>query len=388
MSEKVNPLGSVLVIGGCGFIGFHVVDALLQQPDCTSITVVSRNPDRNRLNGVSYVAGDITDKKTLLRIVKDVRPQVVFDLASPRANDSTVPPAEHYATTIEGTKTLVSCLQATPSVKALIYTSTTAVAAGYQHHNISETAPLWSLSSSAPVYFKAKAFADNYIRQQNGPGLKTCTLRLPMVYGERDTQYIPGQLAALNAGQTKIQLGDGKNCVEPTYVGNVAAANILAARKLLEAAAAAGDKDGDKDGDGGVAGEAFHITDGDPQPFWAFTRQTWAAAQPATPLPPLSEIIVVPAWLALSLATLIERAFWICTFGRVRPPLNISRLFIQYTVYESTYCIEKARRRLGYEPVGDRGGRRLREAVQWEIRVNGGQYPNIVSEKKEDGEGA
>jgi nucleoside-diphosphate-sugar epimerase len=85
-------------------------------------------------------------------------------------------------------------------------------------------------------YFKTKTQADILVRRPNtalspcGHSLLTATLRLPMIYGERDRQYTPSQLATVMAKQTNVQLGNGKNLVEPVYIGNAAMAHLLAAK--------------------------------------------------------------------------------------------------------------------------------------------------------------
>ena len=46
--------GAVLVIGGCGFVGFHVVKALLEEETWPSVHVMSRKPARNQLDKLSF----------------------------------------------------------------------------------------------------------------------------------------------------------------------------------------------------------------------------------------------------------------------------------------------------------------------------------------------
>ena len=60
MSSKSAPtaLGPALVTGGCGFVGFHNVDALLKDPTCGPVSVISRNPNLNRCEAVAYCTGD------------------------------------------------------------------------------------------------------------------------------------------------------------------------------------------------------------------------------------------------------------------------------------------------------------------------------------------
>ncbi|MCJ1376667.1 hypothetical protein MMC20_007911 [Loxospora ochrophaea] len=376
MTTKVasGSLGSVLVIGGCGFIGFHIVSLLSSDPDCSTVSVVSRNPAQNRLDGVSYYTGDINSSDDIRKLLADVKPQVIFNTASPRAVDAANTYEDHHRVSVNGTKNLLACAAAAPSVKALVYTSTAAIAKGLQHFNIDETAPLWDQTSKAIPYFKAKALADTLVREANTPpghsgkSLRTATLRLPMVYGERDGQYIPGQLKALQAGQTGMQLGDGKNLCEPVYVGNVATAHVLAAKALLASTTSTADSSRPK-----VDGEAFLISDGDPQPFWDFSRRTWRHAGDTTEP---ESIKVIPAWLALFMAGALEWAFFIFTLGQVKPPLNISRLYIRYAVYNFTYNIDKAKTRLGYRPVVDHDGH-LKRSIAWELENHGEKYEGL-----------
>jgi len=366
-------LGSVLVIGGCGFFGSHLVRHLLELPGCGPISVISRNPTLNCVDGIQYFAVDITSEEGVRKVFAETKPQVVIQAAASRATDPLVTPAEHHNTIVNGTRNVISCAMDMPTTKAFVYTSTCAVAAGYEHFNIDETAPVWGQDSKAIPYIKAKAAADVLVRESNiplntdGKGLLTCSLRLPMVYGERDTQYIPAQLNALKNGQTKIQLGNGKNKVQPAYAGNAAIAHILAAQGLLASVTSP------RDHDNRIDGEAFHIHDGEPQPFWEFTRRTWQHAGDETKM---KDITVIPGPIALGMASMIEALFMIFTLGQKRPPLPMSRLFIQVTVYNATYSMEKARKRLGYNPVDDHDTY-LKRSIAWELKVHGEKWPGM-----------
>ena len=354
-------LESVLVFGGCRFIGYHIVKHLLLEPDCGTISVASRNPSANRLEKVNYFTCDISSKESVSKLLATVKPQIIIHASSPSASDPAITPAEHHNTIVLGTMNVLACATAAPSVKVLVYTSTAAVAKGYEHYNVDETAPLWEPNSKAIPYMKAKAQADIAVREANTPlgsqgnGLLTATLRLPLVYGERDTQYIPSQLNAVKAKQTKVQLGNGKNQIQPVYAGNVAIAHILAVKSLLQSV------NGPKTLR--VDGEAFLIHDGEPQYFWDFCRMTWRHAGDTTTT---KELKVIPGGLALGLASTVEYAFAIFTLGQKRPPLAMNRLFIQYTVYNTTYSIEKARTRLGFNPISDHDGN-LKRSIAWEI---------------------
>ena len=254
--------GSATVIGGCGFVGFHIVKLLTEQPDSGSISVISRNPEQNRVPGVKYIAGDLTHGEAMRKLLDDLQPQVVFHSAAPRAtNGGEIPAEEHYSITVQGTESILAYAENSPSVKALVYTSTCAVAKDYEHINLNEDALLWDENSNTLPYYKTKALADTMVLKANSSKLRTCTLRLPMVYGERDNQFIPANLKLVMEKNTKVQLGDRKNRVQPHYVGNAVMGHILAAKALLrESREHVGPP---------VGGEAFVLTDGEPQPFWS-----------------------------------------------------------------------------------------------------------------------
>ena len=286
---------------------------------------------------------------------------MIFHPAAHKASDPAVQPSDHFKTSVKGTRSVLACAIISPSVKALIYTSTCSVSKGYHHFNVEETAPLWEQDSGTLPYFKTKALADTLVRKANSPldsdgkGLLTVTLRINFAYGERDARKIRAMLRTAEKGQTNIQLGDNKNLVDPTYVGNIATAHLQAAKKLLASDVGSLDLEFD--------GEAFHIIEGDPQPFWTWARMIWRFAGDKTRF---EDFIVIPRWLALAMARVIERLFFLFTFGRVRPPVQMSVLYIPYSMNTSTYDISKARTRLGYNPVIDREAH-LKRSIAWQL---------------------
>ncbi|KAL3143603.1 hypothetical protein ABBQ38_002400 [Trebouxia sp. C0009 RCD-2024] len=90
--------------------------------------------------------------------------------------------------------------------------------------------------------------------------LATCAVRPSGIFGEGDATFFPTLVAKARQGKLKFYIGNGKNLVEFTYVGNVAQAHLQAAEALsLESQ---------------VAGQAYFITNDDPRPFWEFVGQT------------------------------------------------------------------------------------------------------------------
>lgn len=129
VAAKKPELGSVMVIGGCGFLGHHVVRLLLRDYTC-SVSVIDLRCTRNRRpdsDGVAYYEADITDADKLESIFQKAKPNVVIHTASPAAqsNDS-VSHALFKKVNVDGTAAVVKACQNT-GVKALVYTSSASV---------------------------------------------------------------------------------------------------------------------------------------------------------------------------------------------------------------------------------------------------------------------
>ena len=214
-SLKAVSLESVLVVGGSGFIGFHIVRHFLQEPG-TSVSVVSRNPWRNALPGVSYHIGDVSKSSSMRDVVLAVQPTVIVHAACPPMTSASAKTYEKII--VKGTRDLLAIAADAPSVKAFIYTSSATGAAGSEHIDLDETTPLADTYPGSHPYARTKAQADKMVVTANNPnhpndnsGLLTACIRLPIVYGERDLLSIPGALAVLEKKQTWFQLGDGTN---------------------------------------------------------------------------------------------------------------------------------------------------------------------------------
>ena len=351
-------LGTVLVTGGCGFLGYHIVRLLKEQSDCTSIHVLTRNPNRNLLDDVSYHAGDITNLKYLRTLFAEIQPHAILHVASPTGRDVNASYEFYVKLNVAGTQNLLTAATETASVKAFVFTSSTSVAAA--HVWADETSPIWDESSNTMPYQKSKAIAETVvIKANNPPKLVTAAIRTSVMYGERDSQFIPGLLDGIKGGAPWVQIGDNKNLLDTLSCSNAAMAHLLCARALLTHP---GDREKPK-----VDGESFFVTDGNPIPSWSFNRLVWEEAGIKVPI---SEIKVLPAWLMLAVSSIYEWMLWIFTLGVKRPGL-FTRLSMEYCVWDRTYKIDKARDRFGYNPVDDRKDA-IRLGVKYEVEQQRG----------------
>ncbi|KAL8704580.1 MAG: hypothetical protein Q9201_002272 [Fulgogasparrea decipioides] len=346
---------NVLVIGGCGFVGFHIVKALVKEPNW-SVHVLSRNPSRNQVEGVHYHAGSILSPDQLQDALARIRPTVIVHAASPVSGSNNCDERQYQETNVRGTRNLLNLAISSGHVRAFIYTSSVVVLDAQSHEFATEDAPMYTTTSKADYYSKSKAIADQLVLDANkSASMRTLCLRPATVYGERDGKYIPGMMQALRDGRHRYQIGDNTNLFDFVSAANLALSHVLAIKVLLSSPDKASPN---------VDGQAFFITDGKPVPFWSFARQVWAAAGVDLKS---EDVTVIPAWFVLNLASLIEWIYWAFTLGSKRPEV-LRRQTMSYTCLTRTYSIAKARRALGYKPSDDRD-EHIRKGVMWELQT-------------------
>ncbi|KAF7907918.1 hypothetical protein BELL_0071g00080 [Botrytis elliptica] len=362
-----QALGHVLVIGGCGFMGHHLVKALLDDSDVEHVSVFSRSPRENRYPEASYYAGDITSVEEVTNLLKDIQPRIIFHAASPDPYQDPPNHLSYQKVNVEGTKNLLACASSAPSVVALVYTSSLTI---YKYDvngeifNADESHPILN----GPVtkynpYSESKALADALVLAANNPSSKACHLagkcshshlrtaciRISGIYGEGDENMTMLGLQLAHYGLSFLQLGDNTTLFDPIYVSNAVFGHVLAAKALLTEVETdiAYTKDRDEDIDAvppkpRICGEAFNITDDLPSPFWFYMRKFYTAAGH-----PPKTIWVIPTWILFMLAWLTEYWFWIVYQGRRRPKILI-RSKLEYLCMTRTYQVSKAKQRLGW----------------------------------------
>lgn len=226
----------VLVTGGSGFIGSHLVDALLAQ-DC-DVTVVD-DLSSGSTHGLDPRAAlfecDVADLNALRQPVEGA--EVVFHLAAHRAVLRSV--EDPVATDLANVHGTVSVLKAAmdAGVRRVVYASSSSVYGGAEELPTPESAPTeprspYAVSKLAGEHY-CRVFADLY-------GLETVALRYFNVYGPRqspESRYaavIPLFIDALVRGERPTVHGDGRQSRDFTYVDDVVAATLAAASAAAE----------------------------------------------------------------------------------------------------------------------------------------------------------
>lgn len=348
MTDSGNPdavsLSPVVVTGGCGFIGSHIVEHILQREPTSEVHVIDINTERNRVTGAIYHTADVSDLGGIEGIFAEVRPKTVFHVACPTS--TVLQDATFRRVNVTGTHNLLVAAQNIKTVHAFVNTSTT----GVVHDNVTdlinadETFPVLKYPESKRVYTLTKAEAEAEVRAANRTGgdssMLTVNVRPATAFGERDGTFFSKVVANVRKGNGRNQIGPGGNLYDFIYISNLVDAHILAAQALLRAYGNPPPEPGLR-----VDGECFHITNHERVNFWDFQRGI--AASIGLPVNK-EEIKVIPAWVAYFFAALSEWITWIRTAGKGSP--IVTREAVRLTVIERTLNGEKAKRVLGYRP--------------------------------------
>jgi len=223
---------NILVTGGAGFIGSHIVDKLLSKD--FEVTILD-NLSTGRLENISHhqnkthfnlIKGDILDIKIVKEIVKEQ--DVIFHEAALTSVPFSVKnPIITNDINVKGTLNLLkSCLDA--DVKRFIFASSTSVYGETSAPPIRED---MKLNPKSP-YAVSKIAAENYIQLfYKLYGLETIILRYFNVYGPRareDQGVISKFINRLLKNESPIIYGDGEQTRDFINVKDVAHANMLA----------------------------------------------------------------------------------------------------------------------------------------------------------------
>jgi UDP-glucose 4-epimerase len=211
---------SVLVTGGSGFVGRHVVRTLIADGHRVVVADRQEHPD------VPTVVGDLSDPGVRDRAVTDEVEAVVHLAAETSVLGSVQRPAAVHRVNVEATAALLE-LARERGVEAFVLASTNAVVGAYDG-TFTEEVPLRPLTP----YGATKAAGEMLVSGYAGAyGLRAPVLRLTNVYGpgmkDKDS-FVPRMLRAAGRDGGVQVYGDGLQRRDLVHVDDVARAFALA----------------------------------------------------------------------------------------------------------------------------------------------------------------
>jgi UDP-glucose 4-epimerase len=226
-----------LVTGGAGFIGSHLVEALLDRGDEVAVVDDLSTGKRENLTGALARGADlheidIREGARLRETVAAARPDIVFHLAAQMdVRKSIEDPAWDAGINVVGT---INVLEASRLARVSRVVNTSTGGAIYGETDVMptpESVPPRPMSAYGQSKFCAEAYCGWYERLY---GLSSVTLRYGNIYGPRQDPHGEAGVVAifcgrLIAGERPKIFGDGRQTRDYAYVGDVVAANLAAA---------------------------------------------------------------------------------------------------------------------------------------------------------------
>jgi nucleoside-diphosphate-sugar epimerase len=308
-----------LVTGGGGFIGSHVARRLHKHGDKVTALGRHRYPQLEKA-GIQTVQVDLRDAEGVRRASANM--DIVYHVGA-------IPGIwgkrqEFRDINVGGTRNVLEACRAA-GVRRLVFTSTPSVVFGEEELcGVDESQPYPSKYLAA--YPMTKAIAERMVLEANGPNLATVALRPHLVWGPGDPNLIPRIIQRAREGKL-VQVGDGTNLVDITYIDNATEAHVLAGDALSPGAP--------------CAGRAYFISQGEPVVLWSW----------------INELLLALGVPTVGRTISHRKARWIgALFELAHGVLGVSseprmtRFLADQLARSHYFSIEAARRDLGYEP--------------------------------------
>ncbi|MBA7507799.1 UDP-glucose 4-epimerase [subsurface metagenome] len=226
---------SVLVTGGAGFLGSHLVDRLIELGSTvTVIDDLSFGKRENVNKRADFVELDIKNYGALKNVVSRVSPKVVYHLAANATTKESAmgwsDPVSDYQINAIGTLNVLMAMADAGLKSHVIYASSAAVYGEPEYTPIDENHP----TNPKSPYGVSKLAGEKYMLIYHKEcGIPATVLRIFNVYGPRQPRYVMFDLLKkLKRDPSKLKvIGTGEQVRNYCYVSDAIDAFVLAAEK-------------------------------------------------------------------------------------------------------------------------------------------------------------
>jgi nucleoside-diphosphate-sugar epimerase len=313
-------MGTVLITGGTGFLGSHLMRALLARGE--RVRIFSREPSQPNgwaREGLETTWGDIRDAAAVDRAVAGT--EVVVHLVSNSRQFCTN--RETHAVNVGGTEHVLAAA-AQHRVAQVIHCSTIGVHGDVRQIPGDEATPF----NPGDAYQATKLEAEERVREwARRSGIPATIVRPPAIIGAGDLQRL--KLFQMIQRGRLLMLGSGLAYYQSVYIDDVVAGFLLCLRNPM------------------AFNEVF-VIGGDE--YVSLNEWTRIIAEELGVTPRTIRLPLPPFWLA----AVCE---WVCVPFKVNPPLHRRRM--NFFTNNRAFRVDKARRVLGFVPEVP-----LREAVR------------------------
>ena len=319
---------AILITGGSGFLGSHIVKELFDRDSPIKPAEV-RVLDMKEYQGeenVVYIHGDTRDYETVKKACKGVD-AVIHSAAI--IDWGTHPKQYVYNVNVGGTENIIRACKEL-GIGYMVFTSSLdAVYSGKPLRNIDDHQPYPAKFHN--MYCKSKVFSEQRVKAANDDKLKTTILRPSDIYGPADPYHMNALIGMAKTG-FYVRLGNGKSKSQHVFAGNMAHAHVLALSEMLK-------------GNKKHLGQAYLITDGPAHNFFKFFDQiVMKAGYKIRP-----KNLWIPWGVAYSMGAVSEFiALLVRPFKRYNP--GLSRFAVNYTCTDFTFNSKRAEEDFGFKP--------------------------------------
>jgi UDP-glucose 4-epimerase len=220
-----------LVTGGAGFIGSHLVTALIERGERVRVLDNFSTGKRSNLGQApqaEIIEGDVSDREMVRAAMNgvDYALHLAAQVSVPHSMDD---PLLNHAVNVDGTLNILNAAREF-KVKRVVLSSSCAVYGDNEDLPLLETAQARPLSPYAASKLIGEVYCQTYARAFGVPAV---CLRYFNIYGPRQdpaSEYaavIPKFIQRMLHGQSPIIYGDGLQTRDFVYVGDVVHANLL-----------------------------------------------------------------------------------------------------------------------------------------------------------------
>jgi UDP-glucose 4-epimerase len=233
MEQKVEGK-KILVTGGCGFIGSHLVDKLISRANevtildnlsSSTLEYIRQHVTRKK---AIFVKGDIRDFRTVSKLCSE-KDAVFHFAAQPDVRLSLTQPLDDFETNVKGTLNVLEGARIS-GVPLFVLASTSTVYGQASMIPTPESYPIAPISN----YGASKSACETYMMAYSSCYEMNCvSLRYANIFGERSTHGVVHDFfMKLKRDPLRLEiLGDGKQKKSYVYISDCIEASVLAAEE-------------------------------------------------------------------------------------------------------------------------------------------------------------